>query len=277
MPAFADKALRDYSHVLEDYVDLFIRKLHEKTSNHEPIDLTAWFNFLTFDISGVLTFGESFGSTESGRAHPWVAISCGFGKGVAMMASLNFLGLTSGPFTRLLKFLIPATAREKMVYHKQLTEQKVGSYLESGEQKARAVFIDTALRYNEGIKSQQDTITKPELDINMSILVFAGSETTSSALASILCYLLQNRQCLTTLVHEVRSSFAAATEITTTSTSNLEYLTACISEGLRMGPPVVVGLPRVVPKGGAYICDKLVPAGVSPLFLSTSQSPLPCT
>ena len=271
MGAFSDKALRDYSHILEDHVDLFIRKLQEKASSSEPVDLTAWFNFLTFDISGRLTFGESFGSTESGRAHPWVAISCAFGKGVAMMASLNFLGLTSGPVGRLLKFAIPQAAREKMVYHKQLTEQKVGSYLESHERKGQAAFIDTALRYNEGVKTQQDIMTKPELDINMSILIFAGSETTSSALSSILRYLLQNQQCMNTLQREVRSSFADAKEITATSVGNSEYLTACISEGLRMGPPVVIGLPRVVPRGGAFIGEKLVPAGVSDLFPPESR------
>ncbi len=266
MGAFSDKALRDYSHVLESYVDLFISKLHEKAIQSEPFDIASWFNFLTFDISGVLTFGESFGSTEGGRAHPWVAISCAFGKGAAMIASLNFLGLTTGPYGRLLKFAIPKTARERMVYHKELTQQKVGGYLESGEHKERAAFIDAALRYNDSVKRQEDTVTKQEIDINMSILVFAGSETTSSALSAILRYLLQNQQCLGRLVHEIQRTFAESKDITVASVGDIEYLTACISEGLRMGPPVVIGVPRVVPKGGAYVCDKLVPAGVSTLI-----------
>ena len=272
--AFTDKALRDHSHVLEDYVSLFINKLHEKAKNSEPIDLVSWFNFLTFDISGVLSFGESFKSTESGQAHPWVAISCGFGKGIAMMASLNFLGLTSGPIGHLLKFAIPKAAREKMVYHRELTEQKVASYLESSKTtKDRAAFIDAALHYNESAKTPADVISKPEMDINMSILIFAGSETTSSALSAIMRYLLQNDACLSKLTEEIRLSFSTEADITVSTISKLPYLTACISESLRLGPPVVIGLPRVVPKGGAWICDRHVPAGVRPPLLSLYQPP----
>ncbi|KAF7507308.1 hypothetical protein GJ744_010742 [Endocarpon pusillum] len=43
----------------------------------------------------------------------------------------------------------------------------------------------------------------------MTVLIFAGSETTASALAGIMRMLLQNPDKLRKLVHEVRSSFAA--------------------------------------------------------------------
>jgi cytochrome P450 len=262
MGAFSDKALRDYSDVLESYVDLFIRKLHEKASASEPVDLVNWFNFVTFDISGVLSFGESFGNTEAGQAHPWVAITCAFGKGIALLASLNFLGLTTGSFAPLVKRAIPTAVRERMAYHRQITEEKVGRYLDSGhDPKDNAAFIDAALHFNETTKNNSDVLTKPELNVNMAILIFAGSETTSSALSAILSYLLQNKPCLSSLTKEIRNTFPTPQAITVATVSKLDYLTAVISETLRIAPPVVIGVPRVVPPGGAKICDKLVPEG----------------
>ena len=277
MGAFTDKALRDYSHVLEDNVDLLIRKFRDKATHAESVDLVSWFNFLTFDVSGTLSFGESFGSIEAGRAHPWVAISYAFGKGLIMICSLKFLGLTNRPFGGLLQFIIPKAARERMLYHRQLTEEKVEAYVNSeDEHKQRAPFIDAAVRYSQDPKHLDEALNKPELSANMSFLIFAGSETISSALSSIISYLLLNKHCLQNLTHEIRTAFTDEKDITVSSAAKLEYLTACINEGMRMGPPVVIGVPRVIPPGGSYICNKLVPAGVSTLFpLQSVPTPTP--
>lgn len=43
---------------------------------------------------------------------------------------------------------------------------------------------------------------------------------------------------------------------------NLPYLNAVINEGLRIAPPSVIGVPRIVPKGGDTICGQWVPEGV---------------
>lgn len=49
----------------------------------------------------------------------------------------------------------------------------------------------------------------------------------------------------------------------------LDYLNACINEGMRLMPPVPQGLQRVVPSSGATLCGKFIPAGtlvsVSPM------------
>lgn len=45
--------------------------------------------------------------------------------------------------------------------------------------------------------------------------------------------------------------------------AGLPYLSAVIKESMRMFPSVGLTLPRIVPKGGAVIADKYIPAGVS--------------
>ena len=69
---FSERSLKEQEHLIAKVIDQFIEKIGE--SRQEPIDMTTWFNLLTFDIIGQLAFGESFGGVESGKMHFWVAV-----------------------------------------------------------------------------------------------------------------------------------------------------------------------------------------------------------
>ena len=45
---------------------------------------------------------------------------------------------------------------------------------------------------------------------------------------------------------------------------SLPYLTATINEALRIYPPIPIGTPRIVPKGGANVAGEFLPEGVGP-------------
>jgi cytochrome P450 len=267
MPAFTDKALASQHPIIESNVDGFIVQLRRHARSSRALDLVAWINYLTFDVSGLLSFGSTFQSVANGAAHPWVTININFGKGVAMMASLNLLGLSDGPFGKLLKYIIPDTVRERMIYHRELTKEKVHAKLDTYPAGPRADFIDAVIRNNEQAhesgKAAGQVLSTAEIEINMSILIFAGSETVSSALSAILTLLLQHSHVMERLVQELRSIFKTEAEITADATHDLPYLTAVISEGMRLYPPVPYGVPRVAPKDGAVVCGRFVPGGVS--------------
>jgi cytochrome P450 len=91
----------------------------------------------------------------------------------------------------------------------------------------------------------------------------AGTETTATELSGLTFMLLKNQDKLKRLTDEIRSSFSSIEGMTMTSLSRLDYLGACIEEGLRLYPPVPVGLARIVPQGGAYVCGRWVSGGVS--------------
>ena len=77
-------------------------------------------------------------------------------------------------------------------------------------------------------------------------------------------YLLcTNPDALRKLAAEIRGAFKSEDEINFSSVSTLPYLLACLDEALRMYPPVPIGLPRVVPEGGAMIAGHYVPEDVS--------------
>jgi cytochrome P450 len=99
-------------------------------------------------------------------------------------------------------------------------------------------------------------MTEKEILGNSEILIVAGSETTATALSGITYYLGKNPRIMQLLVDEVRSRFSCDDEITMKTAAELTYLQACIEEGLRIFPPVVVSPTKLSPGdvvGGYYL------------------------
>lgn len=259
--AFTEHAIAEHAPVIESLVNLMIQRFRDvvtRSPDRAVVDIVDWFNFLTFDISGALSFGESFNSVSNGRAHPWVEISCSFGKGIALLASINFFR----PLNKVLKLAMPKKVMEKMQYHKDLAHEKFMQRLAMETKTKAQDYVGSIMTYNE--EKGEVKIPKEEIEANMTLLIFAGSETSSTAMAAVLNELLQNQVAMERLQTEVRCAFESDDQITISSTAKLEYLTAAIQEGIRIGPPAAIGLPRVVPEGGEFISGKLVPAGVCP-------------
>jgi len=97
-----------------------------------------------------------------------------------------------------------------------------------------------------------------------NVLDIAGSDTTATALTTILYFLSKSPISLSRLQAEIRESFTAKGDMTSDALQGLPYLGAVIDEGLRIFPPTAFGLPRISP--GALVDGYMVPAGVcSPL------------
>lgn len=202
---------------------------------------------------------KSFSLTENS--------SYNFGKGIALSASTNFYP----PFNKLLRYMIPRKIRQKIVDHKAMSNEKVQKRLSLAQK--RPDFIDTITTQNEG--KGERAMTLKEIELNMSILVFAGSETTASALSGIIRMLLQNRAAMAILKSEIGVSFKAESDITIGSVGRLAYLDAVIEEGMRLCPPVTIGVPRIIPTPGDEVCDYWIPENVSYIAEHFSAVPIP--
>lgn len=56
--------MREPGSLLLKYVDLMIHKLYD-IRLHGPVDVSAWLDFITVDVIGDLTFGESYHCLET--------------------------------------------------------------------------------------------------------------------------------------------------------------------------------------------------------------------
>jgi hypothetical protein len=69
--------MRQQEPIISKHIDLLIDRLgkesgHNRGENH-PQNIAMWFNFLTFDLTSDLVFGESFHCLETVNYHPWIA------------------------------------------------------------------------------------------------------------------------------------------------------------------------------------------------------------
>lgn len=73
---FTASAVREQEPLLQKHVNLLVERLKSiKAANPGAhIDIKSWMNYTTFDITGDLTFGESFGCLEGGVLHPWIGM-----------------------------------------------------------------------------------------------------------------------------------------------------------------------------------------------------------
>ncbi|KAJ3564471.1 hypothetical protein NPX13_g7829 [Xylaria arbuscula] len=172
---FSEKSLREQESVLKSFIDTLFRRLNEESRNGEqPVDIQRWYNFVSFDIIGYLTFGESFNCLTTGTFHTWVSIFFSIAKNFAygqMSARLPYL--IRGPFKR---YFVPAKVTGDVVTLAALNEEKTNHRIENSPPVPD--FMDKLVdAYKSGKLSDES------LKENTQVLVAAGSETTATSLA----------------------------------------------------------------------------------------------
>ncbi len=70
--AFSDKSLRDQEPIIASYINKMSDQLHEICD--KPVNMSAWFNYVLFDMSGDLVLRDSFKCLENGALH--VSFQC---------------------------------------------------------------------------------------------------------------------------------------------------------------------------------------------------------
>ncbi|KAH8200306.1 hypothetical protein TruAng_005522 [Truncatella angustata] len=245
---FSERAIRDQEAVLKTYVDLLIQGLHQKAKDG-PQDMVTWFNWITFDVIGELTFDRSFDCLRNQAYHEWIPFVFGGVKAIMIRSELSRYPL----ITKIMMWL----DREKLLAAREkgfrFAEERVNHRIASATD--RLDFLNYILR--KGGKERE--MSRAEIEATSSTLVLGGSDTTATLLAGTVFYLLQNPQVKQKLVAEIRGGFSDEAEITMTTVGKLPYLLATLEEGMRMYPPVALGSPRIVGDEGTVLGGYLVP------------------
>ena len=220
--AFSERALRDQEPLIISHIDLFITQLRGYADREEKVNLEAWLNFLTFDIIGDLAFGVLFGCLEGSEYHPWVATIFQSIKTGASLRALSVYPFLAAQIPK----VMPKRLIQKRLAHHQVSKDKVTQRLATTT--ARPDFISYILRYNDERGMQPS-----EIEMNASIIIQAGSETTATALAACIYYLQTHPSWWQRATQEARNAFHADSDITFLATSQLPYLGSIIEENLR--------------------------------------------
>ncbi|KAI1270667.1 cytochrome P450 monooxygenase-like protein [Xylariaceae sp. FL1019] len=260
--AFSAKSLRDQEVVVQKYMDMLVKQLSVLGEDgKKALNMSAAFNWLTFDIIGDLAFGEPFGAVEEGRTPFWVSLilDATFTALMATMVKRKIPLLK--PF---MSFVLPKGADEKRKAHYAMSKEKARKRIQAGDT-GRDDFFSHMLK--------KGTMSESEIVSQASTLIVAGSETTATSLAGTTWYLLKNPDAMSKLQDEVRGAFDSLDQITGDTTVGMPYLHGVIEESLRLFPPAALGLPRYSP--GTLVDGHYVPAGttVSVNPLTTARDP----
>ncbi|RSM01226.1 hypothetical protein CEP52_008654 [Fusarium oligoseptatum] len=189
---------------------LFVEQVGKNSGpGTKGINVTSVYNWLTFDIIGVLTFGESFESVSSWQSSVWVDLLLNMAKHMTFLPAAERLSLPAFA----LGAVMPSDVSKNAAYHDKLTEEKISRRIGLIKSNDREDFFAFILR-----KGNFDPVHLRE---QAKLLMLAGSETTATFLAMVTYLLLKSPVSMQKLQHEVRSAFSS-------TGINLAYLEARI-------------------------------------------------
>ncbi|KAI9731619.1 MAG: hypothetical protein M1818_007749 [Claussenomyces sp. TS43310] len=219
-------------------------------------NMADWSNYLTFDIMGDLCFGKAFGMLE--RPDNRFAIDL-IGNAAHRHLICGSLPMIHELHLDKVLFRKIASGRERyMKYSKSQAAER----MKLSDDVDRKDFFYYLLKAKDPDTGAGFSV--PELWGESNLLIIAGSDTTSTALAAAFFYLAQNPATLVKLCEEVRSTFNNVEDIHIgPQLAGCTYLRACLDEAMRLSPPVGGILPREVLPGGITVDDHLVPAGIA--------------
>lgn len=287
--AFSENALKGLESLVLKNVEIFFRAVEERMAKGKEgaekfvgkngksgLDMGEMFTWLTYDVLGELCFGKAFGMLvdESQRfvaglidnaTHnhhivssppPPETESVQFQKTNIILQCGHYLPLTTLNLSRLL-FPTIAAERWRFILHSRACANERMALHTSGLDADKRDFFHYLLGAVDPETGKGfETV---ELWGEANVLMIAGSDTTSSALAATLYYLCANPAKLKIVQDEVRNKFSNVSEIVSgKELTECVYLRACIDEAMRLCPPVPGLLPRevIAPQGMTIDCTR---------------------
>ncbi|KAI0487736.1 cytochrome P450 [Xylaria cf. heliscus] len=256
-PAFSEKALKQQEPLFQKYADLMVARGRQKGT----VNMAELLNFTTFDIMAEFAFGESLGLLEKDAYSDWVATVFNT---LIVLPAVQFIQFYSISRT-LFNLFEPKSVSKMRLAHFDHTVSRVDKRLKEGSSKPDL--------WN--LVEESGVLTSGEIYTNAELFMTAGTETTASLLTGTTYYLLKNPDKMKILTDEIRGRFKSNKEMTFEALGQLEYLNACLREGLRVYPSIPTAIPREIAEGGNAIMGKWLPAGtrVSVHQTATYRSP----
>jgi cytochrome P450 len=254
-PAFTSKAVAEQADILMKYADLLVTQLKAALQKSPVQDMSSWFNFTTFDLTGDFAFGEAFHCLDrGGEYHFFVKIVFdGVTRGLQIMQLEHYKLLS------LLSPFIPKSAMKPKQDMDRYCQELVDHRLKRGHLPGKNDVFNYLLQN----KNEEDQLSRGELYENGITLVVAGSETTATLLTGATYFLCKNPDKLQKVQQEVRTAFENDGDIMQQSVNQLPYMLAVLSESMRVFPPTGFGIPRLISnKDGHFVAGCWVPAEV---------------
>ena len=262
---FAQKTIANLEPVITDTIAILLAQVDRFVSEERHINMRRYLNYFTIDVFSRLLYSESLGCLERGNDMVDAETPDGKVYQVPFIKALHdatimntVLGMEAP--------LLPIT-RKLLSWH---------PYKKAGVDYENIIYHNTAKRLRD-LDAEDDIFSKlltnnkgepvglplGEILAEASVMMNAGTDTTTAALTNAVFHLYKHPKVLARLREELDANISAMELPTYDSVSQLPYLRACIEESLRVRPASSMGLPRVVPKGGRTIAGQFIEEDVT--------------
>lgn len=265
---FAPKTITALQPIIQGTTAILVAQIDKHIACGSPINIRRYLNYYTIDLFAELLYANSLGCLERGNDVVDAQTEDGKVYKIPVIKSLH----DATHISTVLGFeasLLPLTKRI-FSYH---------PYKKAGANWDNFIYFNTKRRLqDEDAKETNDIFSNllrnnkgEDLDLPLgeilaecSVMMNAGTDTTTAALTNTLFLLYKHPHVLAKLRLELDTATNPACDVPTyESVSSLPYLRACIEESLRVRPASSFGLPRVVPTGGRTIAGLYISEGVT--------------
>ncbi|KAJ6554669.1 cytochrome P450 [Mycena capillaripes] len=250
--AMTSAAIREYEPLIAKRASQLISRLRE----HENVDLVCWFDLFALDLMGDLAFGGGFEMLRDGRDVDGVAEQIRvFTMAVDLSGHLPWIVNTLHLFPQVGRII-----EEFNDFGRDLVIQRMEKPVIDRKDLWYHLASDEA-----GLEKEKPTLETVAADGIIAII--AASDTTASALSSLVWFLLSSPEYYRRVQQELDSVITDGDDLFDVNRhQELQFLSACINETLRLHPPLPSnGGSRQVHLNqcGRTIAGRFIPAGTS--------------
>lgn len=262
---FAQKTITGLEPVISEAVGKLVKQIDNHVTGGKTINLRRYMNYFTIDVFADLLYSEPLNCLERGDDLVKAETPNGRVYEVPFVKTLHnttIMGTALGmeapllPFTRKLfawhSFKKAGADYDNVIYHN--TKKRLQNC------DAEDDIFSKLLKNGKG---EDLNLSAGEILAECSVMMNAGTDTTTAALTNTLFLLFKHPHVLSKLREELDACAAGYDVPSYDVVAQLPYLRACIEESLRLRPASSMGLPRVVPEGGRVIAGQFIQGGVT--------------
>ncbi|KAF5363162.1 hypothetical protein D9758_008349 [Tetrapyrgos nigripes] len=242
--AFSAESLNNYDEIVRGQAAELLDVFDQAAKDGTVINIAQKFTYYTFDIMGEMSFGKKFEVIKTNDAAGYLKFIIDFTSKVNSLAWLPWVW-----DMKILGFLPFVINAKKRMF--DFARDCASSRIDEG---GSTKDIWYHLMDEAGKEKEQPSLMEVIEDGILAII--AGTDSTSAALSAVVYYVVRQPTAYKALQKEIDDDFSRNPEVR----GELPYLSACISEALRLLPPTPSGAPREVPygSGGKIISGKQV-------------------
>ncbi|KGO74014.1 Cytochrome P450, E-class, group I [Penicillium italicum] len=268
-PAFSTTRIHELAPIVQDKTEQLLTML---AAAKGPVCFTDAAKAYTLDIIGKIVLGREIGSLTKPEfiselsEHLQAAFAIGWiGPSFPIMSSIALWVIQRLP---LFIFPMPQVQFQQVMACAKMTDSYLKKFHSDGASTfstghgERSAVIDMLV--DPAATKDYKVPAKNEVSDELTMLLTAGSDTSSTAIISAIYYIKRHEKVLSGLCEELTKAFPSLEEeITYEKVKELPYLTAVIKEVLRLGHPLPGRLPRTIPSSGYSLYGNALPRGTN--------------